>query len=77
MVTERIVRIPQADLTRLRITCLICKKVAEVGIQEASATIRGGICPFCGEEVWGPHGQGTDPFAQLNSSWRAFGETEG
>jgi hypothetical protein len=79
VVTKRVIRIPQADLTTIRITCKSCGRTAEGTVEASPQLHSGGACKLCTEGLGihpGLHGPKDDPFTSLHSAWRRFKELE-
>jgi len=74
MVAERIYRIPQVDLVRVRITCKnpACKKTAEMTVDEARATFDAPKCRFCNAPLASSSGLDANPFVALATAWQLF-----
>jgi hypothetical protein len=52
MASTKMVRIPIADLTVVRITCKHCNACFEVPIADVAKRFRSGDCPFCTETIF-------------------------
>lgn len=73
MTAERIYRIPQADLDRIRVTCKHeqCGKTCEMTVREARMSFNQGLCPFC-QNPWAkqPTSLNNNPFVSLLTAWQ-------
>jgi hypothetical protein len=71
MTAERIYRIPQSDLDRVRITCQHkgCGKTVEMGVRDARITFEHAYCPFC-QNPWGTPKLDSNPLVALWTAWQ-------
>jgi len=74
MVTERICKIPQSDLSTIRVTCVKCNRAFETSIEDASSIATSGMCPLCGDRLFDSRNLANEPFAMLAGAMRRFEE---